>query len=285
MKKIILFLALSSSFLSFGQVTLIDPAGDGGFETGATFDSNGWFTAQQSGANKKWYCGTGQTGFTGARAAFIGNSETTVGNNNSARTVHLYRPITIPAGATNIVLNFKYKQEVSDFTGSTYYDYITVSTGTGTPTNGNLFTSGTTQFGPYPNAAVLTFTNQTVTLPNSLAGTTTNLVFTFVSDDVNPRGFGAIDDVSLVYTEALSIDENVKSSLTFYPNPVKNTFTITHDDTIRSLEIFNLIGQSVMHFEINNKEAKIDVTSLAKGNYVVKIKAEDGEKIIKIIKE
>jgi len=285
MKKIILSLVLISSFSNFGQVTLIDPAGDGGFETGITFDANGWLTAQQAGANKKWYCGTGQTGFTGARAAFIGNNETTVGNNNSARTVHLYRAITIPAGATNIVLNFKYKQEVSDFAGGTYYDYITVSTGTATPTNGNLFTSGTTQFGPYPNANVLTFTNQTVTLPNSLAGTTTNLVFTFVSDDVNPRGFGAIDDVSLVYTEALSIDDNVKNPLTFYPNPVKNTFNITHDDTIKSLEIFNLIGQSIMSFEINNKEAKIDITSIPKGNYIIKIIAVDGERNIKIIKE
>lgn len=285
MKKITLSLILLTSILSFGQVTLIDPSGDGGFETGATFDSNGWLTAQQGGPNKKWYCGTGQTGFTGARAAFIGNNETTVGNNNSARTVHLYRSITIPAGATNITLSFKYKQEVSDYAGSTHYDYITVSTGTDTPTNGDEFTSGALQFGPFPDEDVLTFTTQTVTLPNSLAGTTTNLVFTFVSDDVNPRGFGAIDDVSLIYTEALSVNEITQKQIAFFPNPVKNDLNLSYDKTIENVEIFNLLGQSVLRQDINDTNAKVNIASLSTGNYVVKIKTENSEQIIKIIKE
>lgn len=287
MKKITLSLLLLSSLFGFSQVTLIDPAGDGGFETGATFASNGWLTAQQNGPNKKWYCGTGQEGFTGARAAFIGNNETTVGNNNSERTVHLYRSITIPAGATNIILSFKYKQAVSDFVAatSTYYDYITVATGTDTPLNATAFTTGINHFGPFPNADLPDFTTQTVTLPNSLAGTTTNLVFTFHSDDINPRGFGAIDDVSLIYTEDLSVSDLERNSIQYFPNPVKNSLNLIDNQVIERIEIYNSIGQSVLKQEINEKTGLIDLTPLSGGSYICKIKYSNGSKNLKIIKE
>lgn len=285
MKKITLLVLLLSSLLGLSQVTLIDPNGDGGFETGATFAENGWSTAQQNGPNRKWYSGTGQTGFTGNRCAFIGTSETTVGNNNSARTVHLYRPIAIPAGATNIVLSFKFKQEISDFISPTYYDYITVSTGTDTPTNTNVFSTGTLQFGPFPNADVVDFTTQTITLPNSLAGTTTNLVFTFISDDLNPRGQPAIDDVSLVYTPSLSLVILDRNLTTFYPNPVKNTLYLSNSAIIERIEIFNTLGQSVLTKEINDMVGTIDVSTLTIGNYIAKVKTNDTIQSIKIIKE
>ena len=276
---------LLSAFFGFSQTILINPNGDGGFETGTTFADNGWFTAQQNGPNKKWYCGTGQAGFTGNRCAFIGNSETTVGNNNSARTVHLYRPITLPAGATNIVLSFKFKQAVSDVSGANYYDFITVKTGTDTPTNTNEFITGTNHFGPFPSVNILNFETQTVTLPNSLAGTTTNLVFTFISDDLNPRGFPAIDDVSLTYTPNLSVSEIHEKNILFYPNPVKNVLHLSHKTEISKIEIFNMLGQSVFAQAPNTNEAALDLSSLPAGNYLVKIMADGALQSLKIIKE
>ena len=285
MKKITLGLLLLSSFFGFNQVTLIDPAGDGGFETGATFASNGWTeVGPPSNLNRRWYCGTGQTGFTGNRAAFIGNDETTVGTANGAKKVHLYKSITIPAGATNIVLTFKYKQEVSDYAGTTYYDYITVGTGTDTPIN-NIDFTGTINFGPYPNVDVPNFTTQTVNLPNSLAGTTTNLVFSFICDNVNPKGYGAIDDVSLVYTAALSTSNFKKNTITIFPNPVKSTLNISNSEPIEFIEIFNALGQSVLAKKIDKIEAEINISSLANGNYIAKIKTQNATENIKFIKE
>lgn len=198
MKKITLGMLLLFCASAFSQITLIDPAGDGGFESGTTFTANGWTSVNPSGNNRIWYVGTGQTGFTGSRAAFIGNNATTVGNATAMRTVHFYRSITVPAGAENIVLSFKYKQAVSDFFFGSYYDYISVYTGNTAPVNGSL-PSGTLQFGPFPDTDVTTFTTQTVTLPNNLAGTTTNLIFTFVADNVAAHGYGAVDDISLTY--------------------------------------------------------------------------------------
>jgi len=286
MKKIILSLLFLASTVSFGQVTLIDPNQDGGFEVGATFASNGWTeVGPPSNTNRRWYCGTGQTGYTGARAAFIGNNETTVGTSGGAKKVHLYKSITVPAGATNIVLSFDYKQAVSDYSAPTYYDYITVSTGTGTPANNTVFSSGTTHFGPFPTVDVPAFTTQTVTLPDALAGTTTNLVFSFICDNVDPVGYGAIDNVSLVYTAPLSAASMNKKPVAFYPNPVKNSLNLSYEETIESIEILNILGQSVLTQNINENNAKIDLSSLANGNYSVKIKTVNTTQNIKIIKE
>ncbi|TRX27548.1 T9SS type A sorting domain-containing protein [Flavobacterium franklandianum] len=192
------------------QTVLISPTGDGGFETGTTFASNGWIDVNGSNTSRVWYVGTGQSGFTGNRCALIGNSATNVGTTSNARTVHIYKSITIPAGATNISLSFTYKQAVADYSSSTYYDYVSVYTDNNTPTDGNLPT-GTLQFGPYPNSNVTTFTSQNTTLPNSLAGTTTNLIFTFRCDAANPKGYGAIDDVSLTYTPLVSSPPTITS--------------------------------------------------------------------------
>lgn len=286
MKKTTLALFLLFASFGFSQVTVIDPNTDGGFEVGPTFADNGWTAiGPPTNMNRRWYCGTGQAGFTGARCAFIGNSETNVGTSQGAKKVHLYKSITIPAGATNIILSFKYKQAVSDFAGTTYYDYITVATGTDVPVTGQLYATGTTHFGPFPNVDIPDFTTQTVTLPNSLAGTTTNLVFSFICDNVDPVGYGAIDDISLVYTPNLSVATVDSIRTTLYPNPVKNVLNLSNTEVIEAIEIFNTIGQAVLTKSINNTTSSIDVSSLAAGTYVAKLKTNGAIQSIKIIKE
>jgi len=187
--------------ISTAQTVLISPTAEGGFESGTTFAANGWTEVNNPGSGnntrRNWYVGTGQSGYTGSRCAFIGNSTTNVGSSSASRTVHFYRSITIPAGATNIKLSFKYKQADAD-SGD---DYIAVYTGSNAPTSGNL-PSGTLQFGPFPTNNITSFTTQNVTLPNTLAGTTTNLIFTFRADDDGPDGYGAVDDISLTYSPA-----------------------------------------------------------------------------------
>ena len=222
-KTLLLLILLFFSNNSNSQV-IISPTGDGGFETGTTFAANNWNVANGGNNKRNWYVGTGQTGYNGNRCAFIGNNTTTVGTDGSARIQHIFRSITVPAGATNIQLSFTYKQATSDYSGGTYYDYIAVYTDTVTPTGGTL-PGGTLVYGPYPNIAVPTFTTQSVTLSNALAGTTTNLIFTFKCDSVTPDGYGAIDDVSLTYTPALP--PTITNLLTPSSGCVGSNITIT----------------------------------------------------------
>ncbi len=60
MKKIYFFLLLllCQGVISYGQTYAINPAGDGGFETGADLAANGWTYAGATG-NNAWYVGTG----------------------------------------------------------------------------------------------------------------------------------------------------------------------------------------------------------------------------------
>jgi hypothetical protein len=275
MKKIT-YLALLISVLSNAQVLLIDPAAEGGFEEGTTWEANGWTVVNPTGTNmnRRWYLGTGQEGYTGQRAAFIGNNETTVGNANITRKIHFYRAVTFPEGATNIVLTFKYKQETADFSGGTYYDYIQVNTANNAPVN-NAEPPGTVRFGPFPDVSVPLFTTQTVTLPDNLAGTTKNLIFSYISDNADPRGFGAIDDISLTYTATASATDFEQKKLTYYPNPVKDVLHLKYDSDITSIEVYNLLGQQVLYRTLNTPEPSIDLSVLPAGNYVAKILAAD----------
>lgn len=199
-----LLISLFLTDIANAQTVLINPNAEGGFENGTTFSANGWTEVNNPGGGnsnrRNWYVGTAQSGYTGNRCAFIGNDATSLSTQKPNRTVHFYRSITIPAGATNIKLSFKYKQAVAD-SGN---DYIAVYTGNITPTNGDLpsGTGVTLQYGPYPNNNVTSFTTQNATLPNTLAGTTTNLIFTFRGDNDDPTGYGAVDDISLTYTPA-----------------------------------------------------------------------------------
>lgn len=138
MKSIfVAFVLLFISINSQGQTNVFSIA-DGGFETGTTFAANGWTSVNAANGNRCWYVGTGQTGFSGSRGAFIGNNATTVGTNTASRTVHIYRSVTFPANAGDITLTFKYKQATLDET----FDYTKVYLSSQVPTNGNLVTTG-----------------------------------------------------------------------------------------------------------------------------------------------
>lgn len=286
MKKITLCALLAFSLNAFSQTVLIDPAAEGGFELGPTWADNGWTVVNPTGTNmnRRWYLGTGQEGYTGQRAAFIGNNETEVGNANAARKIHFYRSVTIPAGATNIVLSFNFKQEVADVASGTFYDYFQVNTATAVPTNNNE-PPGAVRFGPFPDVSVPLFTQQTVNLPDALAGTTRNFIFTFISDDANPRGFSAIDDISLTYTPTASTTDFEKKKLTYYPNPVNDMLNLKYDDVMTGIEVYNLLGQQVLAKTLNNVEANIDLSTLPSGNYMVKVLSGNKTNSIKITKQ
>lgn len=285
MKKITLLALIALSFNAFSQEILIDPAGAGGFELGPTWEDNGWTVVNPNNpnnTNKRWYLGTGQAGYSGSRAAFIGNDETTVGDAPGARKIHFYRQVTFPAGATNIVLSFKFKQEVLD----AGFDYIQVNTANAIPTTGNE-AAGQVRFGPFPEEVpVPTFTQQTVNLPNNMAGQTRYLIFTFIADNVNPKGFPAIDDISLTYqAAALTADFSTKQ-LKYYPNPVNDVLNLSYPEALAAIQIYNVLGQRVISEKLNSQEARIDMSSLMAGPYIVKATSVSGaSKTIKITKK
>jgi hypothetical protein len=170
--------------------SLLDAIGDGGFETGSTFPLNNWTVV--NGANNIWSVGSAAGVQAGSNAALIGTGNVATAD---ASINHFYRDFVLPAGLTNISLSFYLKMAIIDDT----YDYLNVytTTTTNTPVAGTLPGTGYTSVFSNTATAYSNYTLQSISLPNTLAGTTVRLVFTYKCDGYSPYSAPAIDNISL----------------------------------------------------------------------------------------
>jgi hypothetical protein len=86
-------------------------------------------------------------------------------------------------------------------------------------------------------------------------------------------------------TPNLGTENFAFNNFKYFPNPVKNTLTITNTTTIDLIEITSLIGQTMLSKKINELQTEINLSELAKGVYFVKTTSDSQEKTVKIIKE
>lgn len=83
----------------------------------------------------------------------------------------------------------------------------------------------------------------------------------------------------------LSNDSFHFNHLNFFPNPVKNSLTISNSSTIDEVEITSILGQKMISKKVNNLQAEINLSELSNGVYFVKVSSESQEKTFKIVKE
>jgi hypothetical protein len=75
------------------------------------------------------------------------------------------------------------------------------------------------------------------------------------------------------------------SSFQVYPNPANESITISCQNVIQSIQISNALGQEIFTINPNEKETKLAISQLPKGLYFLRLKASNGIKTIKIVKE
>lgn len=92
------------------------------------------------------------------------------------------------------------------------------------------------------------------------------------------------DPFAVTVDVTLGVSEFDNSKLVYHPNPVSNELNISYSSDITSVEVYNFLGQQVMAKTINQTDAKIDMSLLASGTYMVKINAETGFTTVKVIK-
>ncbi len=83
----------------------------------------------------------------------------------------------------------------------------------------------------------------------------------------------------------LGVDNFAFNAFKFYPNPVKNTLSVSNASTIDAIEITSLIGQTMWSEKINALQTEINLSAFTNGVYFVKVTSEGQEKTVKIIKE
>ena len=60
-----------------------------------------------------------------------------------------------------------------------------------------------------------------------------------------------------------------------YPNPVKNYLTIENNHQIKSIKIYNQLGQKILAKEINNEKTDLDLSFISPGIYTIQIETEN----------
>ncbi len=88
--------------------------------------------------------------------------------------------------------------------------------------------------------------------------------------------------VSLI---AMSTSNFAFSNFNYYPNPVKNSVTISNASIIDEIEITSILGQRMITKKVNDLQTEVNLSELSNGVYFVKVKSDTQEKTVKIIKE
>ena len=98
------------------------------------------------------------------------------------------------------------------------------------------------------------------------------------------NGFGCRETRSFTLYQTLSNDSFNSFDVVHHPNPIRDVLHLNSQKNIQSVQVINLLGQELLSETINQNTAQIDLSTFSSGTYVVKINAEDAQKVIKIIK-
>ena len=107
------------------------------------------------------------------------------------------------------------------------------------------------------------------------------VVYGLIADPANEGALGSV----VVDERVLSINDIKANNFKLFPNPTNDSWSIkTSNEKISSIQVYDILGKSVLTLTPNNTEAKIDATTLSKGLYFAKVSSESGSSSLKLIK-
>ncbi|OCK53423.1 hypothetical protein BA768_02475 [Chryseobacterium sp. CBo1] len=101
-------------------------------------------------------------------------------------------------------------------------------------------------------------------------------------------GYSTLVDAVVVSGSNLAVKDlqkPAKSSISYYPNPVQDVLNYKSNEKVHEISIYNISGQKVGQYEAGANEGRINVSSLASGNYIVSGKTDRGTESFKMIKK
>jgi hypothetical protein len=101
----------------------------------------------------------------------------------------------------------------------------------------------------------------------------------------NLPGADAAAAGSIVVTEFLLDTNDFKAdNFNVSPNPTTDVWTVKGQRTIKSVNVYDVLGKQVMNLQPNRTDVSIDATTLPKGLYFARVATELGSNSIKLIK-
>ncbi len=86
-------------------------------------------------------------------------------------------------------------------------------------------------------------------------------------------------------TAILGLDANTIEGLVAYPNPTSQTLNIEAKTVISSVEVMNVLGQTVLSTTSTSNKARVDVSALSAGNYFVRVTSESNSSVLQVLKQ
>ena len=84
--------------------------------------------------------------------------------------------------------------------------------------------------------------------------------------------------------DPVGVADNEISGFAFYPNPSNDIINLSSDETIESVEIYNVLGQRVIQRQINATQSTLDVSELSPGTYLMKVSVKGQVGTYKVMK-
>jgi hypothetical protein len=98
-------------------------------------------------------------------------------------------------------------------------------------------------------------------------------------------GIESVQRLPVTVAVTAGLKQNNFAALNYYPNPVKDVFTLSNTAAISNVEVVNTLGQRVYSTVVNNTAATINFEGLKSGIYFVKVQSGAAAQTIKVIKE
>lgn len=93
------------------------------------------------------------------------------------------------------------------------------------------------------------------------------------------------NDAETTYTSLNNGGFNPDDSLSVYPNPTSSVLNITSDNTIESIELYDIQGRILEKSFQNSNAVILDISNRQSGIYFLKITSDKGSKVEKVVKK
>lgn len=95
---------------------------------------------------------------------------------------------------------------------------------------------------------------------------------------------GTAQTINITSNCGLGSDEFVANKVVLYPNPTNSIITISSNEIIKNIELYDSVGRVLVSKIIENNQTSLELSTYSNGIYFIKISTENGEIIEKVVK-